>query len=104
MSPSNVRQGPPITLHTPGPSYPILIEDGLLARAGKVLENLSAHRKVFLLSDTTVWKLWGKKLLAGLKPMCPVLILTRPGERQKRLETVEKITNQLAAGGAGPSS
>ncbi|OFW17121.1 MAG: 3-dehydroquinate synthase [Acidobacteria bacterium RIFCSPLOWO2_02_FULL_59_13] len=104
MSPSNVRQGPPITVRTPGASYPILIEEGLLARAGKVLENLSAHRKVFLLSDTTVWKLWGKKLLAGLKPLTPVLILTRPGERQKRLETVEKITLQLAAGGAERSS
>src|SRR3990172_4706823 len=104
MSQTNSRQEPPITVRTPGASYPILIEEGLLSRAGKVLESLSANRKVILLSDTTVWKLWGNKLLAGLKPLRPVHILIPAGEKYKRLATVETITNQLSAAGAERSS
>lgn len=104
MTHANTRQAVPITVRTPGVSYPILIEEGLLARAGKALESLLANRKVFLLSDTTVWRLWGKKLLAGLKPLRPLPILIPAGERQKRLATVEKITNQLSAQGAERSS
>ena len=104
MSQTNSRQEPPITVRPPGASYPILIEEGLLSRAGKVLESLSANRKVILLSDTTVWKLWGNKLLAGLKPLRPVHILIPAGEKYKRLATVETITNQLSAAGAERSS
>ncbi|MBI4464535.1 MAG: 3-dehydroquinate synthase [Acidobacteria bacterium] len=104
MSRTNLRESPPITVRTPAASYPIRIEEGLLARAGKVLESLAVNRKVFLLSDKTVWRLWGKKLLAGLKPLRPAPILIPPGERQKRMATVEKIAGQLSAQGAERSS
>ncbi len=81
-----------------------MIEDGLLANVGKRLEPLIAGRKIFILSDTKVWKLWGKKLLRALRPQRPPVILIPPGERHKRMATVEKITGQLAAQGAERSS
>ena len=103
MSQTN-GQSSPIAVNLPGASYAIRIEEGLLENAAEHLESLLAGRKVFVLSDTTVWKLWGAKLLRSLKPYRPALILISPGERFKRLVTVEKITDLLAARGAERSS
>ena len=69
MSHSNGGKGRPILVELPGASYPIRIEAGLLEKAGPALESLLAGRKAFLLSDTTVWKLWGKALSKGLEPL-----------------------------------
>ncbi len=104
MSQSNAGQSSPIAVNVPGASYPIRIEEGLLERAGEALEPLLGIRKLFLLSDTTVWKLWGRKLLRALKARRPAVILIPPGERHKRLATVERITDRLAALGAERSS
>ena len=94
----------PITVRVPGASYAIRIEEGLLERAGEALGPLLANRKVFLLSDTNVWKLWGRKLARSLQQRRPAVILISPGERYKRLVTVEKITDLLAEHGAERSS
>ena len=104
MSHSNGGQSSSLTVNLPGASYSIRIEEGLLENAAEPLESLLAGRKVFVLSDTTVWKLWGAKLLRSLKTYRPALILISPGERFKRLVTVEKITDLLAARGAERSS
>ncbi len=104
MSQTNGGQSSPFTVQVPGASYPILVEEGLLARAGEMLEGLLSGRKVFILSDTTVWKLWGRQLAKALGPHRPPIILVPPGERSKRLATVEKITSRLSAQGAERSS
>ena len=93
-----------ITVRLPGTSYPIHIEEGLLARAGDRIAELTAGRKIFVLSDTTVWELWGKKLLRSLAPARPPVILVPPGERHKRIATVEKIGQQLSLQAAERSS
>ena len=94
----------PLTVHVPGASYTIRIEEGLLESAAAVLERLLVGRKVFILSDTTVWKLWGAQLLRTLKRYSPSVILISAGERFKRLVTIEKITDLLAAHRAERSS
>ncbi|OFW10553.1 MAG: 3-dehydroquinate synthase [Acidobacteria bacterium RIFCSPLOWO2_12_FULL_59_11] len=94
----------PIIVRVPGNAYPIRMEEGLLERAGTALEDLLAGRKIFILSDTTVWKLWGNKLRKSLQPQRPPVVLIPPGERYKRLSTVEKIANQLCDYGAERSS
>jgi len=99
-----IDQNLPITVRVPGASYAIRIEEGLLERAGEALGPLLANRKVFLLSDTNVWKLWGRKLARSLQQRRPAVILISPGERYKRLVTVEKITDLLAEHGAERSS
>lgn len=104
VTPTRSKRNLPITVRLPAASYPIRIEEGLLDRAGEVLDPLLENRKVFLLSDTTVWKLWGSKLIRSLKPRRAPEILIAPGERYKRLATVEKITDKLAAQGAERSS
>ena len=104
MAQNPIQQNLPITVRVPGATYAIRIEEGLLERAGEALEPLLANRKVFLLSDNTVWKLWGRKLARSLKQRRPAVILISPGERYKRLATVEKITDLLAERGAERSS
>ena len=104
MTPKSIQQTLPITVRVPGASYSVHIEEGLLGRAGEALAPLLANRKVFLLSDNTVWKLWGRKLAHALQQRRPPVILISPGERYKRLVTVEKITDLLAEHGAERSS
>ncbi len=94
----------PITVATPGASYPILIEGGILTRAGEQLDPVIRGRRVFVLSDNTVWRFWGKQFLRALAPLRPPVILIPPGERYKRLATVEKITQALSEYGAERSS
>ena len=96
--------GAQITVRVPGASYPIFIEAGLLRRSGQILCERAAGRKLFVLSDNTIWKLWGGKLLEGLRPIQPQVIRIPAGEQHKRMATVEKITAQLAAQGAERSS
>ena len=96
--------GPQITVRVPGASYPVYIETVLLRRAGELLSERAAGRKLFLLSDNTVWKLWGPTLLKGLRPLTPQVIRIAAGEQYKRMATVEKVAEQLAALGAERSS
>lgn len=104
MSQGPLPPGAQISVHVPGAAYTIRIEEGLLERAGTALEPLVQRRKVFVLADETVWKLWGKTLLRGLQPIKPGVIRIPSGERYKRLATVEKINQQLAQMGAERSS
>jgi len=93
-----------LTVRVPGASYPILIESGLLQRAGEALREHGAGRKLFILSDNTVWKLWGNQLLRGLRPLEAHPLCIPAGEQHKRMATVEKIAAQLSAHGAERSS
>ena len=94
----------PIRVRVLGTSYPIFIREGLLAETGEILQKLVSQRKIFILADATVWRLWGKKLLQSLAvPRTPV-ILVPSGERYKRMATVEKIAQQLSDQGAERSS
>lgn len=96
-----------IAVRVPGATYSVRIEEGLLGRAAEALSPLGVierRRKVFVLADETVWKLHGKTLLSGLKPIEPGVNLIPSGEQHKRLATVERVLEQLAGGGAERSS
>ena len=99
MTQKSTTQNSPIIVQLPGASYSIRIEEGLLDRIAEALGPLIANRKVFLLSDTNVWKFWGEKLARSLRQCRPPVMLISPGERYKRLVTVEKITDMLAEHG-----
>ena len=104
MGQSDPQRGAQVTVRVPGASYPIFIEEGLLGRAGQVLTERTAGRRLFILSDNIVWKFWGKELLKGLAPLDPPVIRIPSGERYKRMATVESIAQQLSALGAERSS
>ncbi|MDO4176011.1 MAG: 3-dehydroquinate synthase [Bacillota bacterium] len=84
--------------------YSALIEEGLLAKAGRELariHNPSEGTKLCLLCDSNVYRLYGK----GGMPLCTSLLeagfdvyayVFEPGEQSKSLATVEDLTGFLS--------
>ena len=83
-----------------GKSYPILIGTGCLERMGALLREHSVQGEVFLLSDKTVWKLYGQRLQHGLNDAgIPLLerFLIDPGEQSKSLETWGAVLDRMVS-------
>ena len=91
-----------IPVRTPSRSYPVLLESGLVARAGQHLRRILKHRKVFVVTVPPVGRRWGKVLLHSLeKAGLPASTLEMPdGEPFKRLATLEKLAGGLVRLGA----
>jgi 3-dehydroquinate synthase len=83
-------------------SYDILIGTGILERVPEFLAERGARRRLFLVSNTHVFRLYGEALLqrllsAGFEA---TQILIPDGEKHKNLQTVENIYTYLIAQGA----
>jgi 3-dehydroquinate synthase len=83
-----------------GGGYPILIEWGCLDRLGSLFREHSIEGEVFLLSDRTVWGLYGDALERGLEAsgyrILERLILD-PGEESKSLANWMAALDRLVA-------
>src|SRR3989442_13838624 len=78
--------------------YEVVIETGLLQRAGAYLrEVLSDRQRVFVVTVPPVRRKWGRKLMASLSAagFTPKLVEMRDGERHKKLATVEELSEKL---------
>ena len=106
-----------ITVKTAGGAYGVLVEPGALSRLAAELSNgglkaaatpsrpePAAQRPLFVITDSNVWKYWGRAFDAAVSPLRYGLIKIRPGEEQKKLETVERISERLVALGADRGS
>ncbi len=83
---------------------PIYFGSGAISCLSNIIEKLNPD-KIFILSDTHVYKLHGTKLLKSLSSTIPVQeILIPPGESQKSLVNLEKISEQLFKKGASRDS
>lgn len=84
-------------------SYDILIAEGLLARIGEYLSPLTRNKRVFVLSDQTVWGLHGAAMLVGLERsgLAAELIEVAPGEHTKNWDELGRILSHLLDAGAG---
>jgi 3-dehydroquinate synthase len=83
-----------------GSGYPILIEWGCLPRLGMLLQQHSIEGDVFLLSDKTVWGLYGEMLQGGLEASGYRILerlLLDPGEESKSLENWRAVLDRLVA-------
>ena len=84
-------------------SYEVWLENGLLARAGECLRELSSDRtRLFVVTSPTVRRRWGNTLRKSLtKAGWTFDVLEMPdGEPSKRLETLEKLAERLVKLGA----
>jgi 3-dehydroquinate synthase len=82
-------------------SYPIFIGTDILGKVGEFLNNYELSRKIAVISNPVVWKLYGAGVIKSLKSsgFSPVKIIIPDGEKYKNLKTVEKIyTEMLKAG------
>ena len=106
-----------VTISLPPRPYDAVIESGLLQRAGEKLREAfglgagdpSAKdpvKRLFVVTVAPVRRKWAKKLLASLSAAgFAAQILEMPdGERNKKLATVEKLSEQLSRLGADRNS
>lgn len=83
-----------------GDGYPILLEWGCLDRVGNLFRRHSVEGEAFLLSDKTVWALYGEMLERGLEASGYALLdrlLLEPGEPSKSLRNWMAALDQLVA-------
>lgn len=77
-------------------TYRVVIEAGVLSGLGRAMRQLFPSTKTFLVSDTTVYKLYGEKVkqsLAGGGWQVSVALI-KPGERAKSLKNAARLYDQ----------
>ncbi len=91
-----------IPVATPSRSYEVLIERGLIARAGECLGKILENHRAFVVTVPPVRRRWTKVLLKSLAASgVETGLLEMPdGERSKRLTTLEKLAEKLVKQGA----
>jgi 3-dehydroquinate synthase len=80
-------------------SYDIHIGEGLLQDAGRLIQARTVGKRVFVISNITVFELYGQPLVDRLTEsgLEVVHLLIPDGERSKNLHTVENIYTYLIA-------
>jgi 3-dehydroquinate synthase len=86
-----------ISVECEGRSYKIHVGLGILPRAGRILKGLNLSKRLVVISNRQVLKLYGKTLDLSLRAAgFDVSTINLPdGERYKSLATVEKIYRRL---------
>lgn len=80
-----------LTVNLGANSYPVYIQNGLLADAGKYIENIFSGKRIFIISDDNVFPIYGKKLMNALKKWeCHSLVLPH-GEPTKSFRSLPNI-------------
>jgi 3-dehydroquinate synthase len=109
-----------VRVTTPQATYDVTIASGLLRTLYPRLRRLNSGKngapgqlagrgakppKTFVVTSPNIWALWHKRFLASFPPdqQPPVLFLP-PGERHKRLATIESLAEQLVHAGADRDS
>ncbi len=88
-------------VNAPSGSYAVVIGEGVLRRAGVLLAELGKTSGFYILSSPRVWRRWGKRLQAGLRPLGRGrAILFEDREVAKRMATAERLCRALARAGA----
>ena len=79
--------------------YTVEIGSGLLKEAGEKIAVLTKAKKAMVVSDDIVFPLYGEKLMSSLTACgfeCETFVYPN-GEEHKRLSTIEKLLEQMAA-------
>lgn len=82
-------------------SYDIHIGCGILDTAGKEIRNIYTGSKALVLTDETVYALYGSRLADSLQQenISPVWKIVPPGEEHKTMKTLAGILSAMAEGG-----
>lgn len=82
-----------------GRGYDVVIGQGLLDQAGKLIAPFAKRKRTAIVSDETVWRLHGARLTAALEAAgiaCPAVIVP-PGEQTKSWEGLADVSDRLLA-------
>ena len=96
---------PSIPLTTPDAHYDIVIGGGLLRSLYPRLRKWRAGKpfRAFIVTAPEIWGFWSKQVETSF-PDAPTVLFLPPGERHKRLASVESLAQQLAKAGADRDS
>ena len=96
-----LRAMPTVQVNLGERSYEVLVETGLLARAGEVIAKAGLKGRAAIISDETVAKYHAEALRASLEAegFQPTLHLVPAGEASKSMSRVEELCSSLAAKG-----
>lgn len=83
------------------PQYDIIIDRGIMADSGEMIKSVLGRRKIALITDSTVDRLYGQKVMDSLKAagLDAVKIVFPAGEANKNLKTYSYLLEKLAENG-----
>ena len=87
-----------IDVPTPSRAYSVTIGGGALDRVGRMLDEIGAPARRFVVSSPLVWRLHGAQLARAVALAEPILV--PDGERFKQLQTVSRIYDALVRASA----
>ena len=96
---------PVIPVNTPSANYDVTISSDLLRTLTPRLRKLNPGKpyRPLVITSPNIWALWSKPFLASFKEP-PTVLFHPPGERHKRMSSVESLAQQLATAGADRDS
>jgi len=99
-------QSATVKVETASAVYQVVIGSGVLPRLAELLGDLPRPSAVGIISDETVWALYGEQILAQFQRLSDqvVLYLLPPGERYKTLESYGAALETLISGGLARDS
>lgn len=74
-------------------SYPIVIENGALSKASEHIQQATKAKKLLVVTNDTVLKLYNDKLLEQLKDFDVTTVSLPDGEEYKNIESLQRIWN-----------
>jgi 3-dehydroquinate synthase len=94
-----------IRVETPSAKYGVVAGSGLISSLAQRIERIAGKlpRRVFVLTSAPIWALWGEVFLASFAEP-PIVLFLEPGEKHKRLASVEKLVRQMAQSGGDRGS
>ena len=102
LSANAVSEPVRIDVHVGLRASTIWIGDGIIDRAGALLDAQNVGRKRFVVSSPVVWRLHGERIARALGGGDPILV--PDGERFKNLQSVSRIYDALVRAGADRGS
>ena len=80
-------------------SYPIHIGSGLLAQVSDLIKEFAPSKRIVVVTDETVYGLYGKRLEAALSGFTVHMVIRPPGESQKSLNGLETVLEAMFKAG-----
>src|SRR6476661_6886880 len=90
-----------VDVSTPSRRYAITLGDGILTRLTRLLDDVKAPARRFVVSSPTVWRFHGQRFADACKAEA---IVVPDGERYKQIQTVSRVYEALIKANADRSS
>lgn len=76
-------------------NYPIYIKKGLIKNIGEELKKIYKNKKIAVITDKNVEKIYGQKIRDNLKNDFEVkIIVLEPGEKSKSIDVLQNVYNE----------